>query len=191
MDGSELTTQDLADTLAYWKSRAIRAEKLLQGYIDRELGNTLRGTTQANAAAVDSYCTDCGGKPGDHAEDCTQGDLAIRVVPDGYQTTGTALRIGRSIAKQLAAECRALKGTGLITPGYWIQENREAVALMLDAFAERSTDNDVLASAYLELGGSIAEIDRVTVDVAASQKLPRAVDDLLRRVAAAIRKGRG
>ena len=44
-----LTTEDLADTLAYWKSRAIRAEKLLQGYIDRELGNTLSGPTQANA----------------------------------------------------------------------------------------------------------------------------------------------
>lgn len=25
------------------------------------------------------YCTDCGGKPGDHAVDCTKGDLAIRV----------------------------------------------------------------------------------------------------------------
>jgi hypothetical protein len=37
----ELTTQDLADTLEYWKSRAIRAEDLLQGSVDRELGNRM------------------------------------------------------------------------------------------------------------------------------------------------------
>jgi hypothetical protein len=57
-------------------------------------------------------------------------------LPDERHSARAALRTGRAIAKQLAAECRALKGTGLITPGYWIQENREAVALILDAFAD-------------------------------------------------------
>lgn len=39
------------------------------------------GRVSAPLANNEPYCTDCGGRPGDHSPECTKGDLAIKV-PD-------------------------------------------------------------------------------------------------------------
>lgn len=40
-----------------------------------------------------------------------------------------------AIAKKLADELRDLKGKGLLTPGYWVQENGDSLLALLDSIA--------------------------------------------------------